>query len=97
MVVMIADRDRENLFRFVLLDHKAVEMGLDVAREEIEDEMVAALLDRLFVVALFGALGLGEAGKRDLVPEVRFHEFGELALQFFRRREWRVLIQWTKT
>ena len=98
VVVVIADRDREHFFRFVLLDDKAVEMGLDVAREKIEDELIAARRrGRFLVVAFLGALGLGEAGERNLLPEVRFHELGELALQFFRCWEWRVLIQWTKT
>ena len=38
---------------------------------------------RLLFVAGLGALGLGVSGKRNLVAEVRFHELGELGLQFF--------------
>jgi hypothetical protein len=92
VVVVIADRDRENLFRFILFDHKTVEVRFDVARQEIEDEMVAALGHRFFVVAFLRALGLGESGERDFVAEVRFHELGKLGLQFFRCRKWRILI-----
>ena len=43
VVVVIADRDRENLLRFVLFDHETVEVRFDVARQKIEDELVAAL------------------------------------------------------
>ena len=40
-----------------------------------------------------GALWLGEGCEGNLVAKVRFHELGELGLQFFRCGERRVLIQ----
>src|SRR4029453_12531865 len=97
VVVVIADRDRENLFRFILFDHETIKVRFDVAGQEIKDEMVAALSDRFFIVAFLRALGLGEGCEGDLVAEVRFHELGKLGLQFFRRRKWRVLIHRVRT
>ena len=44
MIVMIANRDREDLFRLVLLDDETVEMRLDVARQKIEHEFVPGRL-----------------------------------------------------
>ena len=38
VIVMIANCDREDLLRFVLLDNESVEMRLDIAREKIESE-----------------------------------------------------------
>ena len=86
VVVMIANRDREDLLRFVLFDDEAVEMRLDVARQKIEDESSSrSFCGGFFVVPASAALGLGESRERDLVAEVRFHELRELGLQFFRR------------
>ena len=43
VVVVIADRDREDLLRFVLFDHEPIEMRLDVARQKIEDELLCSV------------------------------------------------------
>jgi hypothetical protein len=40
---MIAHGDRENLLRLVLLDYKPVEVRLDVARQEIKDELLGVI------------------------------------------------------
>ena len=66
-------------------------MRLDVARQEIENELLVARSRRLFLAAGFGRFRLGEGRERNLVAEVRFHELGELRLQFFRRWKWRIL------
>ena len=36
-----------------------------------------------FFYTFFGCLRLGEGRKRDSIPEIRFHKFGEFAFQFF--------------
>ena len=92
MVVVIADGDGEDLLGFVLLDHETIEMGLDVAREKIENELAAARFGGLLLVAGLGALGLGEGREGNFVAEVRFHELGELGLEFFRCGKGRILI-----
>ena len=50
------------------------------------------LFDRFLFVAGLGLFGLGEGREGDFVAEVRFHELGELGLQFFRCGKWRILI-----
>jgi hypothetical protein len=47
VVVMVADRDGEDLFGFVLLDNKTVEMRFDFARGKIEIENVFVRTGRL--------------------------------------------------
>ena len=96
VVVVIADRDGEDLLGFVLLDHETIEMRLDVAREKIENELAAARFGGLLFVAGLGALGLGEGREGNFVTEVRFHELGELGLEFFRCGKGRILIHATK-
>ena len=87
VVVMIADRNREHLLRFVLPDDKAIEMRLDIARPVMEFE--SARIDRRsggrFVAAGFGG-GRGHVRRLDidLLAELRAHEFGQLALQLVR-------------
>ena len=92
MVVVIADRDRKDLLGFILLDHEPIEVRLNIARQEIEHEMVAGLFDRFLFVAGLGPFRLREGCEGNLVPEVRFHELGELGLQFFRCGKWWILI-----
>ena len=80
VIIMITHRDREHLFRFILLDHKAVEMRFDVTREKIENELLMIGFLWLLFHAGFGRLRLGEGRDRDAIAEVRFHELGDLCL-----------------
>ena len=87
VIVMIADRDREDLLRLVLLDHEPVEMRLDVARQKIENEIVLVdLLRRLFSLLRRAGFrfGLSKGRERNPVAEVLFHELRDLGLQFLR-------------
>ena len=84
VVVMIAHRDGENLLRFILLDHEAIEVRLDVARQKIENELLALFSLRLLLGPGFHHFRLGVGRERNLVAEVRFHELGQLGFQFFR-------------
>ena len=81
---MVAHRNREHFLCFVLLDHKPIEVRLDVARQKFEDELFIVDLVRLFLDARFGRVGLSESRDRNAIAEVRFHELGNLRLQFFR-------------
>ena len=80
VVVMIADCDREDLLRFILLDDEAIEMRLDVARQEIKNKLRVVVLLRLLLGAGFHCFRLSVGRERNLVAEVRFHELGQLRL-----------------
>src|SRR5262249_42790470 len=56
MVVMIANRDRQDFLRLVLLDHEAVEMRFNVPRQKIELELL--MLDFFWLFFLFRWRGL---------------------------------------
>ena len=92
VVVVIANRDRQDLLRFILLDDEPVEVRLDIARQEIENERLVALgWRRLFLSRSRSRVRLGVSRERDFIAEIRFHEFGELRFEFLRRWKWRVL------
>ena len=59
-------------------------MRLDIARQKIENELLALFSLRLLLGAGFHHFRLGVGGERNLVAEVRFHELGQLGFQFFR-------------
>ena len=86
LVVMITERDAQHFLRFVLLDDKAVEMRLHVARLEAEIEIAGSFWRGRFaalfiaVAGVRGEGGIGDAGK------ILTHEVGKLPLKFFRRR-----------
>ena len=102
MIVMVANRDREDLFRLILLNHETVEMGLDVARQKIELELRLPGFLRLFVLGCPSWLRLHERLNGNTIAEVLFHELGDLRLQFFRRGKWRRILfhverrQWSR-
>src|SRR4029077_5318294 len=92
VVVMIANRDRQHLLRFLLLDYESIEVRLDVARQKIKNQFVTFHLGRFFFGAGFGWFRRGERGERDPVAKVRFHELSDLGFQLFRRRKgWWIL------
>src|SRR5207253_4323547 len=91
VIVMIANRDRKDLLRLVLLDDKPIEMRLDVTRQKIKDELLLGISRWLFLRAGLRSFRLRVSRKRNLVAEIRFHEFGKLCLKFFWRRKWRIL------
>ena len=82
MVVMITNRDREHLFRFVLLDHEPIQVRLDIARQKIELELLIIDLLRLLFRFGFSRFRRRESRDRDPITEVLFHELGDLRLQF---------------
>ena len=75
MVVVIAHRDRQHLLRFVLLNDEAVEVRLDIARQEIENEIVivAAARLRLRLPGAFGRVGC--SGPVKVANETRSPKF----------------------
>jgi hypothetical protein len=69
VIVVIADRDRENLLCFVLLNDKAVEVRLDVARQLVEDEnviVIRAFLCRVIELCVEHFDDFGWRGKRGI-------------------------------
>jgi len=61
VVVMIANRNRQDLLRFLLFDDKAVQMRLYVARQQIEFEFFVLCFLRLFVLLCRCRLRLGNS------------------------------------
>ena len=59
MVVMIANCNRQDFFRFVLFDDEPVEMRLDIARQQIEFELLVFGFFRLFILFCDRLLRLG--------------------------------------
>ena len=59
VVVMIANRNRENFLRFILFDDEPVQMRLDVARQQIELELLVLGFLRLFFLLCDRWLWLG--------------------------------------
>ena len=84
VVVMIANRDRENLLRLFLLNDEPVEVRLDVSRQEIEFEFLLVGLLGLFLLFRCRRLRLGKRRHRDSIAEVLFHELSDLGLELFR-------------
>ena len=84
VVVMIANRDREHLLRFILLDHEPVQVRLDIARQKIELKLLIVGLLRFLFRLGFSRLRRRERRDRDAIPEVLFHELRDLRLQLFR-------------
>ena len=77
VVVMVADRDGEDLFGFVLLDDETVEVRFDVARGEVE-------IENVFIRArwLFAPPGWFGRRRTTLLLESGLQESLETALQF---------------
>ena len=84
VVVVIADCNRENLLRFVLFDHKTIEMRFDVAWQKMKVEVLCLFRWAFLIGSRLDRVRLGERGKRNPVAKIRFHELGELRFQFFR-------------
>ena len=80
VIVVIADRDREDLFRFVLFDHETVEMRLDVARQKIENELVVALLAGFSSLSASARSGWVKVAKETLSPKFDFMNSESFAL-----------------
>ena len=87
VVVMIANRNREDFLRFLLFDDKPVEMRFDIARQQMEFEFLVLGFLRLFILLCDRWLRLGNCRNRDAVAEVLFHEVRDLGLQLFGRRK----------
>ena len=81
VVVMIAHRDRKNFLGFVLFDDKAVEMSLDVTRQEVKNKFLRVLFCRLFVSTHLGWLRRRNSRKRDAIAKIRLHELGDFRLK----------------
>ena len=77
---MIANRNCQDLLRFILFYHEPVQMRLDVARQKIEFEFLVLRLLRFFIFLCRRWLRLGDRRNRDVVAEVLFHELGDLSL-----------------
>ena len=84
MVVVIADCNREHLLRFVLFDHKTIEMRFDVAWQKMKFEVLCLFRWAFLIGSRLDRVRLGERGKRNPVAKIRFHELGELRFKFFR-------------
>ena len=84
VVVMVANGNREDLLRFILLDHEAIKMRFDVARQEIELEFIMVDFVRPFILFCCRRLRLGKGRNRNPIAEVLFHELRDLGLQLFR-------------
>src|SRR5207249_8514016 len=91
VVIMIANSNRQDLLRFILLDYETIKMRLDVSRQEIELEFVMIGLFRFFIVFCRRGFRLGYRRDRDPIAEVLIHELCDRGLQLFRRRKgwWR--------
>ena len=59
VVVMIANRNREDFLRFLLFDDEPVEMRFDIARQQIEFEVLVLGFLRLFILLCNCRLRLG--------------------------------------
>ena len=59
VVVMIANRNREDFLRFLLFDDEPVEMRFDIARQQIEFEVLVFGFLRLFILLCDRWLRLG--------------------------------------
>ena len=81
---MIANGNRENLLRLILLYHKPIKMPFNVARQEVEFEFLMVCLLDLFLVFYRRLLRLRKGRNRDPITEVLFHELRDLGLQLFR-------------
>ena len=81
VVVMITNRDREHLLRFLLFDHEPVQVRLDIARQKIELELLIIDLLGFFLRFGFSRFRRGEGRDRNAIAEVLFHELGDLRLQ----------------
>jgi hypothetical protein len=84
MVVVIANGDREDLLSLLLLYDKPIEMGFNVARQEIEFEFLVVDPVRFLILFCCRCLRLGKGGNRNPIAEVLFHELRNLGLQLFR-------------
>ena len=84
MVVMIANGDRENLLSLVLLYDKPIEMRFNIARQEIEFELLVVGVFWFFILLCRGLLRLSNRRNRDPIAEVLFHKLRDLALQLLR-------------
>ena len=60
VVVMIANRDRENLFRLLLFYDEPVEVRLDIPRKQVEFEILLVALFRLFILFRGGLFRLSK-------------------------------------
>ena len=80
MVVMIANRNRQDLLRFILFYHEPVQMRLDVARQKIEFEFLVLGLLRFFIFLCGRWLRLRNGRDGYSVTEVLFHELRDLGL-----------------
>ena len=67
-----------------MLDHEPIEMRLDIARQEIKNELRVVVVLWLLLGPGVHCFRLGVGRERNLVAEVRFHELGQLGFQFFR-------------
>ncbi|MBA3831928.1 MAG: hypothetical protein H0X34_08545 [Chthoniobacterales bacterium] len=72
VVVVVADGDRQNLLRFVLLDDEAVEVGLDMARKKVEGEAVVVRLGGLFIAPASARSGWAKLANETSSPKFDF-------------------------
>ena len=84
VVVMIANGNRENLLRLILLYHEPIKMRFNIARQEVEFEFLMVCLLDLFLVFCRRLLRLRKGRNRDPITEVLFHELRDLGFQLFR-------------
>ena len=90
VVVVIADRDGQRLFGFLLLDHEAVEVSLDFARQKIEIEDFARGLrfaSQIVSIAPAVFLGkrietIGHRFKRNGLSEIGFQKIAQFLGEF---------------
>ncbi len=90
VVVMVADGNGQDPLGVILADDVAVQVRLDVARQVAELERLAAPREHLRRAAAFLRRGAHLRGNRDVAAKLRFHEFAQLLLQFFRGGESRL-------
>ena len=83
-MVMVAQRDAQDLLGLLLFDDKAIQIGLYVARLVIKLEFSRLRL-RLRVSRRLGRFALGEQ-RRLAAWEMLAHEFLQLPLEFLRRQ-----------
>ncbi len=84
MVVVIANGDREDLLSLLLLYDKPIEMRFNVARQEIEFELLLVDPFRLLILLCCRWLRLSKGGNGNPIAEVLFHELCNLGPQLFR-------------